>query len=147
MVHVPYKGGAAVIADALAGNIQVGYGTLLSLAGPLQGRPAAASAITARQRSPVAPELPTGRGRRRVPGYEVVTSGHGIITSAKVPRPLIDKLAVGIAEAVKSPETAQRLGAEGSTPVGSTPDQFSAHIRNEIAKWRRLVKDAALASH
>jgi len=48
---------------------------------------------------------------------------------------------------VKSPETAQRLSGEGSTPVGSTPDQFSAHIRSEIAKWRKLVKDAALVLH
>jgi tripartite-type tricarboxylate transporter receptor subunit TctC len=54
---------------------------------------------------------------------------------------------VAIAEAVKSPETAQRLSAEGSIPVGSTPDQFSAHIRSEIAKWRKLVKDAALELH
>ena len=61
-----------------------------------------------------------------------------------VRRPLVDKLAVAIAEAVKSPETGQRLSAEGSTPVGSRPDEFSAHIRSEIAKWRKLVKDAKL---
>jgi len=51
---------------------------------------------------------------------------------------------VAIAESVKSPETAQRFAAEGSTPVGSTPDQFSAHIRSEVAKWRKLAKDAKL---
>ena len=79
-------------------------------------------------------------------GYEV-DQWYGIITSAKVPRPLVDKLAVAIAEAVKSPETAQRLSGEGSIPVGSTPDQFSAHIRSEIAKWRKLVKDAGLVLH
>jgi len=62
-------------------------------------------------------------------------------------RPLVDKLSTAIAEAVKSPETAQRLSGEGSTPVGSTPDQFSAHIKNEIAKWRKLVKDAGLVLH
>jgi tripartite-type tricarboxylate transporter receptor subunit TctC len=54
---------------------------------------------------------------------------------------------VAIAEGVKSPEAAQRFSAEGSTPVGSTPDQFNAHIRSEIAKWRKLVKDAALVLH
>ena len=66
---------------------------------------------------------------------------------AGTPRPIVDKLAAAIAEALKSPETAQRLSAEGSTPVGSTPDQFNAHIRNEFAKWRKLVKDAALVLH
>ena len=52
-----------------------------------------------------------------------------------------------VAEAVKSPETAKRLSAEGSTPVGSTPDAFQAHIRSEVAKWRKLVKEAGLALH
>ena len=145
MVHVPYKGGAAVIADALAGNIQVGYGTLLSSRVHYKAGRLRPLAITARQRSAVAPELPT-IAEAGLPAYEV-DQWYGIITSAKVPRPLVNKLSAAIAEAVKSPETAQRLSAEGSTPVGSTPDHFSAHIRSEIAKWRKLVKDAALVLH
>jgi tripartite-type tricarboxylate transporter receptor subunit TctC len=145
MVHVPYKGGAAAIADALAGNIQVGFGTLLSSRAHYKAGRLRPLAVTARQRSSTAPEYPTV-AEAGLPGYEV-DQWYGIITSAKVPRPLVDKLAVAIAEAVKSPETAQRMSAEGSTPVGSTPDQFSAHIRSEIAKWRKLVKDAALVLH
>jgi tripartite-type tricarboxylate transporter receptor subunit TctC len=145
MVHIPYKGGAAAIADAIAGNIQVGYGTLLSSRAHYNAGRLRPLAITARQRSSSAPEYPT-IAEAGLPGYEV-DQWYGIITSAKVPRPLVDKLATAIAEAVKSPETAQRLSAEGSTPVGSTPDQFSAHIRNEIAKWRKLVKDAGLVLH
>lgn len=145
MVHVPYKGGAAATADAIAGNIQVGFGTLLSSRIHYKSGRLRPLAITARQRSPTAPEYPTV-SEAGLPGYEV-DQWYGIITSAKVPRPLVDKLSVAIAEAVKSPETAQRLSGEGSTPVGSTPDQFNAHIRSEIAKWRKLVKDAALVLH
>jgi tripartite-type tricarboxylate transporter receptor subunit TctC len=145
MVHVPYKGGAAAIADALAGNIQVGFGTLLSSRAHYKAGRLRPLAITARQRAPTAPEYPTV-AEAGLPGYEV-DQWYGVITSAKVPRPLIDKLSAAIAEAVKSPETAQRMAAEGSTPVGSTPEQFSAHIRSEIAKWRKLVKDAGLALH
>jgi len=145
MTHVPYKGGAAVISDALAGNIQVGFGTLLSSRAHYKAGRLRPLGITASQRSSVAPELPT-IAESGVPGYEV-DQWYGIITSAKVPRPLVDKLAAAIAEGVKSPETAQRLAAEGSTPVGSTPAQFSAHIRSEIAKWRKLVKDAGLVLH
>ena len=145
MVHIPYKGGAAATADALAGNIQVGFGTLLSSRAHYKAGRLRPLAITARQRSSTAPEYPT-IAEAGLPGYEV-DQWYGIITSAKVPRPIVDKLAAAIAEAVKSPETAQRFGAEGSTPVGSTPDQFSAHIRSEIAKWRKLVKDAALELH
>ena len=145
MVHIPYKGGAAATADALAGNIQVGFGTLLSSRMHYKSGRLRPLAITARQRSSTAPEYPTV-AEAGLPGYEV-DQWYGIITSAKVPRPLVDKLSAAIAEAVKSPETAQRLSGEGSTPVGSTPDQFSAHIRSEIAKWRKLVKDAALTLH
>jgi tripartite-type tricarboxylate transporter receptor subunit TctC len=145
MVHVPYKGGAAAIADAIAGNIQVGFGTLLSSRAHYKAGRLRPLAITASQRSPTAPELPTV-AEAGLRGYEV-DQWYGIITSAKVPRPLVDKLATAIAEGVKSPETAQRLSAEGSTPVGSTPEQFSAHIRSEIAKWRKLVKEAALELH
>jgi tripartite-type tricarboxylate transporter receptor subunit TctC len=143
MVHVPYKGGAAATADALAGNIQVGFGTLLSSRAHYKAGRLRPLAITARQRSPQAPEYPT-IAEAGLAGYEV-DQWYGIITSSKVPRPIVDKLAVAVSEAVKSPETAQRFSAEGSTPVGSTPEQFSAHIRSEIAKWRKLVKDAGLA--
>ena len=145
MVHIPYKGGAAAIADALAGNIQVGFGTFLSSRAHYKAGKLRPLGISARQRSPIAPDLPT-ISEAGLRGYEV-DQWYGIITSAKVPRPLIDKLSAAISEAVKSPETAQRLSAEGSTPVGSTPEQFSAHIRSEIAKWRKLVKDAKLELH
>ena len=143
MVHVPYKGGAAAIADALAGNIQVGFGTLLSSRAHYNAGRLRPLAITARKRSPQAPEYPT-LAESGLKGYEV-DQWYGIITSAKVPRPLVNKLAVAIAESVKSPETAQRFAAEGSTPVGSTPEQFSAHIKGEIAKWRKLVREAKLS--
>lgn len=145
MVHVPYKGGAAATADAIAGNIQVGYGTLLSSRMHYKSGRLRPLAITAKQRSSIAPEYPT-IAEAGLPGYEV-DQWYGIVTSAKVPRTLVNKLSVAIAESVKSPETARRLSGEGSTPVGSTPDQFSAHIRSEIAKWRKLAKDAALVLH
>jgi tripartite-type tricarboxylate transporter receptor subunit TctC len=145
LVHVPYKGGAAVIADALAGNIQIGFGTLLSTRGHMKAGRLRLLAVSTRERSPAAPELPT-LAESGVPGYEV-DQWYGVVTSAKVPRALVDKLAAGVAQAIKSPEVAQRFSAEGSTPVGTRPEQFSAHIKSEIAKWRKLVKDAGLALH
>ncbi|HEX6006059.1 MAG TPA: tripartite tricarboxylate transporter substrate-binding protein, partial [Burkholderiales bacterium] len=145
LVHIPYKGGAAVIADALAGNIQIGFGTLLSTRGHMKAGRLRLLAVTTRERSAAAPELPTV-AEAGVPGYEV-DQWYGVITSAKVPRAIVDKLAAGVAEAIKSPDVARRFSAEGSTPVGSRPEQFSAHIKGEIAKWRKLVKDAGLVLH
>jgi tripartite-type tricarboxylate transporter receptor subunit TctC len=99
-------------------------------------------AVSSTKRSPAAPELPTV-AEAGVPGYEV-DQWYGIITSAKVPRPLVQKLHAGIGEALKAPDVVKRFSAEGSTPVGTTPEQFSAHIKAEIGKWSRLVKDARI---
>ncbi len=145
MVHVPYKGGAAAIIDVLANNIQVGYGTVLSLRPHFKAGKLRWLAMSAKQRSPSAPEIPT-LAESGVPGYEV-DQWYGIIASSKVPKPIIDKLSQAIAEGIKSPDVAQRLGAEGSTPVGSTAEQFTAHIRGEVGKWKKLVHDAGLKLH
>lgn len=145
MTHVPYKGGAAVLTDVLANNIQVGYGTVLTLRPHFKTGKVRWLAMTAKQRSPSAPEIPT-LAESGVPGYEV-DQWYGIIASAKVPKPIIDKLSQAIAEGIKSPETAQRLSGEGSIPVGSTAEQFTAHIRGEVGKWKKLVQDAGLKLH
>ena len=60
---------------------------------------------------------------------------------------IVRKLNAGIAEALKSPDVVQRLAADGSTPVGSSPEAFGAHIKSEIAKWGKLAKDAGLVLH
>ena len=67
-----------------------------------------------------------------------------MVTAAKVPAAIVNKLNASIVAAVKSPEVAQRLAADGSTAVGSTVAQFSATINAETAKWRKVVKDTGL---
>jgi tripartite-type tricarboxylate transporter receptor subunit TctC len=142
ITHVPYKGTAAVIPAMLAGDIQVGFGTLFGVRPHMPTGRIKVLAITAARRSPAVPDIPTV-AESGVPGYEV-DQWYGIITGAKVPLPIVRKLSAAIAEAVKSPDVAKRLAADGSTPVGSTPEEFSAHIKSEIAKWRKLVKEARL---
>jgi len=142
LTHVPFKGGAAAITSMLAGEMQVGFSTLFGIRPHLPSGRIRALAITAAKRSPAAPELPTV-AESGVPGY-VVDQWYGIITGAKVPMPIVRKLNAAIVESLKLPDVAKRLASDGSTPVGSTPEQFSAHIRSEIAKWRKLVKEAKL---
>ncbi len=69
---------------------------------------------------------------------------YGVMTSATVPQPIAKKLNAAIVEALRLPDVATRLAADGSTPVASSPEQFNAHIRAEIAKWKKLVKEANL---
>lgn len=142
LMHVPYKGTAAVVVAMLGNEIQVGFGTLFGVRPHMNSGRLKVVAITAGKRSPAAPDLPTV-AEAGIPGYEV-DQWYGVITGAKVPRPIVNKLQQAMAQALKAPDVAQRLAGEGSTPVGSSPDQFSAHIKSEMAKWQRLVKEAKL---
>jgi tripartite-type tricarboxylate transporter receptor subunit TctC len=142
LVHVPYKGTAAVIPAMLAGDVQVGFGTLFGVRPHLPSGRLRALAVTTGKRTPAAPELPTV-AEAGVPGYEV-DQWYGVLTAAKVPAPIVRKLNAAINEALKSPDVVKRFAADGSTPAGSTPEQFGAHIRSEIAKWSKLAREARL---
>ena len=140
ITHIPYKGGAAVITEVLGGSLQIGFGTLLSLRTHFNSGRLRPLAVSTAKRQPSAPELPTV-AESGVPGYEV-DQWYGIIASAKVPRPLVQKLYTAISESLKAPDVVKRFSAEGSIPVGTTPEAFQAHIASEITKWRKLVKEA-----
>jgi tripartite-type tricarboxylate transporter receptor subunit TctC len=80
---------------------------------------------------------------RAYPGSSPI-SGYGVITTAGVPRAVVNKLSAGTADAVKSPDVAQRLAGDGSTAVGSSAEEFAAHIRAEVAKWRKVVTETGI---
>ena len=144
LVHVPYKGTAAVIPAMLSGEVQVGFGSLIGTRPQIQANRVRPLAITSRKRS-AAVDLPTV-AESGLPNYEV-DQWYGIIAPAKMPKPIVTKLNLAMVEALKSPDVVNRLATDGSTPVGSTPEQFNAHIKSEIAKWKRLVKEAKLELH
>jgi tripartite-type tricarboxylate transporter receptor subunit TctC len=144
MTHVPFKGSAAGIVANLSGEVQVGFGTLFGvrphmLTGKLRGL-----AVTSSKRSP-AVDLPT-IAESGVPGYNV-DQMYGIIGSAKIPKPIVNKINAGIVAALKDPEVSKKLVADGSTPIGSTPEAYTATIREEVEKWRKLAKAAKLELH
>ena len=141
ITHVPYKGTAAVIPAMLAGEVQLGFGSLIGTRPQMDAGKLRGIAITAAKRSPSI-NLPT-IAESGLPGYEV-DQWYGVIASSKVPQPIIRKLNAGIVEALKMQDVATRLAHDGSTPVGSSPEQFNAHIKSEIAKWKKLVKEANL---
>jgi tripartite-type tricarboxylate transporter receptor subunit TctC len=142
IVHVPFKGAAGVILAQLSGEVQIGFTTLFGVRPHMATGRLRVLAITAAKRSPAAPELPTV-AEAGVPGYEV-DQWYGVVTAARVPPAIVRKLSAAIAEALQSPDVAQRLAADGSAPAGTSPEQFSAHIKSEIAKWRKLAQDANL---
>jgi len=141
--HVAYKGAQPAITATIAGEMQVGLATPISLRPHIQAGRAKPLAITARQRSPVLPDLPTV-AELGLPGYEV-DQWYGVVTQVKTPMPVVRKLHAGVVEAIKSPDVVQRLAADGSTVVGSTPEEFAAHIKAELAKWRKVLDATGVA--
>jgi tripartite-type tricarboxylate transporter receptor subunit TctC len=142
LTHIPYKGSSSVLTAMLSNEVQVGFGTLFGVRPHMNSGRVRVLAITAGKRSPAAPDLPTV-AEAGLPGYEV-DQWYGVITGAKVPRAIVNKLSAAITQSLKAPDVVQRLASDGSTPVGSSPDQFSAHIKTEIVKWQKLVKEAKL---
>ena len=144
MTHVPFKGTAAGVVANLSGEVQVGFGTLFGVRPHMQTGKLRGLGITASKRSPSV-DLPTV-AESGVPGYNV-DQMYGIIGSAKIPKPLVNKINAGIVTALKDPEVVKKLIADGSTPVGSTPEEYTATIRAEVDKWRKLAKAAGLKLH
>ena len=139
IVHVPYKGGATAIADLIAGPAcsSCSRAPTRSRRTSRPGR-VRALAVTGEQRSLSLPEVPT-LIEAGVPGYEV-NAWSGIITTAGVPRPVLDKLNAAVNRAILEPKTKELLFALGSEGGGGTPEEFAALIRRDSAKWAEVVK-------
>lgn len=141
MVHVPYKGAAPALTDLIGGHIQLTF-SQPPVAWPyLKSGRVKALAITSARRSPALPDVPAIA--ETLPGYEA-TSWQGVVAPAGTPRAIVLKLHSQITRALRSPEVAERLAAEGSEAGGNTPEEFAAFIRREIAKWSKVVKEAGI---
>ncbi len=140
ITHIPYKGGSPAMTDVIAGQIQMLFSTILQSQAHLKGNRLRALAVTTAKRSAGAPELPTMQ-EAGVAGYEVA-GWYGVLAPAKTPQPVIMKLNREIVRILQTQEMKDRLAADGSEAVGNTPEQFQAHIKTEVAKWAKVVRDA-----
>jgi tripartite-type tricarboxylate transporter receptor subunit TctC len=142
LVHVPYKGAAPALADVMGGQIPLSVGNLPG--GPLtaiKSGKVRGLAVTTLKRSSKAPEVPT-MAESGVPGYEV--NGWYGICSPKLPRALEAKINADLVKALATQTLRQRLDDQGIDVQSSTPDELVAHVRAEIAKWTKVVKEARL---
>jgi len=142
MVHVPYKGIAPAMTDLLSGEVQLMFGTIVALVPHIQARKLRALAVTSKKRSALVPEVPT-LAESGLPDYEA-GSWYGILAPAGTPREVIDRLHGAIVKALKQPDVSKRLAAEGAEPIGSTPEEFAAHIKAEIARVGSVVRAAGI---
>ena len=142
LVHVPYKGTGPAIAALLGNQISVFFSTYASALPHVKSGRLRAYAVTSAQRTRTLPDVPTV-AESGFPGYEYDT-WYGLLVPAATPRAIVLKLnktAVGV---LNSEKTRKRYVAQGVDAIPSTPEQYSAQLRSEIAKWNRVVRAAKI---
>ncbi|HYS58644.1 MAG TPA: tripartite tricarboxylate transporter substrate binding protein [Burkholderiales bacterium] len=140
MVHVPYKGSGQLVGDLLAGQVHLASMGLPVAVPHVQSGKLRAIAVTGAARSSLLPEVPT-LSEAALPGFEV-TSWYGVFGPAGLPADIVVKLNSEIGSAVTAPEVKERLAALGAEPSVKAPDQFGRYVRQEIARWAKVVKDS-----
>ena len=138
IVHVPYKGGAAGIADLISGQVHLMMESQNSITPHAKAGRVRGLAVTGASRSSALPDLPTV-AEAGVPGYEAST-WNGIVAPAGVPRAIVTRLNAEINKALATPTLRQRFAAIGAEPTPRTPEAFRDLIRRENAKWAEVIK-------
>ncbi|MCE2945462.1 MAG: tripartite tricarboxylate transporter substrate binding protein [Betaproteobacteria bacterium] len=140
MVHVPYKGGAAAIADLIGGQVQLLIEPLPTAMPHIKSGKVRALAVTSASRLPILPELPTVAEAASLAGYELMI-WFGLLAPADTPRPVVQHLNREVLKAIGSPEVRERFAQQGATASAArTPEQFGAFIRKEIARWAEVAR-------
>jgi tripartite-type tricarboxylate transporter receptor subunit TctC len=142
ITHIPYKGTGPALIDAMAGQVHMLFGNVLSTLTHVKSGRLRALAVTTAKRSRVLPDLPTV-SESGVPGYENST-WFGLLAPAGTPAAVLNKLNAELVKTSRSPDIVERLAPDGGEPVGSTPEQFGRHLALEITRWRKVVKDAGM---
>ena len=142
ITHVPYKGTGPALVDAMAGQVHMLFGNVLSTLTYVKAGRLRAIAVTTAKRSRVLPEIPT-IAESGVPAYENST-WHGWIAPAGTPPAIMNRLNTELVKAAKAPDLLEKLAADGGEGVGSTPGEFSQYVTTEMARWRTVVEKAGI---
>ncbi len=142
IVHVPYKGGGQAMNDVLAGKPEIMFQVIGAALPHIASGKLKALAVTSAERAAVLPNVPTMM-EAGVKDYTAFT-WNGLLAPAGTPRPIVDRIQAAIAQALREPAVLEGYRKIGQVPTGSTPDEFRALIRDETAKWSRVIRDAGI---
>ena len=141
MVHVPYKGAGPAVTDLVAGQVAMTFTSTVSVMPFVKQGRLRGLAVTTPRRAPTLPEIPAIA--ETVPGYDV-SPWYGVLAPAGTPAAVIQKVHAETVRIIATPEVAQRLSFDGGTVVNSTPEAFAVTLREERAKWARVVREARI---
>ena len=140
--HVPYKGGGPAVTSLVGGETVVGFATAPSVLQQIKAGRLRGLAVTTLKRTPAAPELPT-IAESGVPNYDANT-WYGALAPARTAAPIVTRLHAEFVKIMRSPDILERIAVLGYEASTTTPQEFAAYIKAEIAKWGKVVKAAGI---
>jgi len=142
IVHIPYKGTGPLTTALVAGDVQLAFGNIFALVPQVKSGRLRAVAVTGAERSSALPDVPTV-SESGLPGFEAV-GVHGLLAPAATPRRIIEKLNGECVAILRSPEVRAQLASEGAEAIGNTPEQYAAHLANDVQKWGKLIRERGI---
>lgn len=141
-LHVAYRGGGPGLVALLSGEVSLYFGNVPTVVRQARAGKLRALAVSSLKRTAAAPDIPTV-AESGVPGYEV-TTWWGLSAPVKTPAAILERLYKETIRAVNAPDVRERLQGLGADIIGNTPEEYAAYIRNEIAKWDKVIKAAGI---
>jgi tripartite-type tricarboxylate transporter receptor subunit TctC len=142
MTHVPYKGLAPALVDLLSGQVQAMFSSVVAILPHVQAGKLRALAVTGEKRLALIPDVPTV-AESGVAGYQA-GSWYGILAPAGTPPEIVRTLNSEIVKAIQQPDVKRAFALEGAEPVGSSPQEFAAHIRAELSRLGKVAREAKI---
>ena len=141
VTHVPYKGPPQALADLAGGQVQLVFASITSGLPLARAGKVRVLGVTSLTRSRAAPDVPTVA--ETLPGLELI-GWYGVVAPKRTPAVIVERLSSAIANVLRSPEVKDRLAADGSETVGGAPAEFERHIRNEVERFRKVIREAGI---
>ena len=139
VVHVPYKGVPEVLTDTATGRVNTSFAPIGNTLAMIKDGRLVPLAVSTAARSPALPDVPS-LAESAVPGLDW-DQWYGMFAPAKTPRPIVNQLSKEVARVLALPEIRERISSRGSLPKPSTPEEFDAFVRAEIAKVGKVIRD------
>ena len=142
LVQLPYKGSPPAVIAVIGGEAALMFSTIETVMPMIRNGRLKPLAVSTRARSPLLPEVPTVI-ESGIKDYEVI-GWFGLFAPANTPPAIVDQMRSETAKAINSPDIRERLMQEGATPVASTPAEFGRFVRDEIARWTKIIRQAGI---
>ena len=145
MTHVPYKGAAPALVDLIGGHVVIYFSGMPPAMPHVRAGKLRALAVSTAKRSPAATDIPTV-AEAGIPGFDVPT-WFGVLVPAATPKDVVQKLNGAIAQALKSPDLREQMAREGAETAPNSPEEFATFIRNETAKFAKVIKESGATAN